>query len=298
MKRINLAEEQLRHVIELREKGQSYLGIEKETGVTRRVAQKAYDEWRKQRSAHELQDVRREVALEEFRIHLQTLTEIAGALINRLQTLAGTPDTMDADDYLEKFWESYKMKAATPELDDKPSRLARQNRMRFNALVEHTRDDVRWSALEDWKTAWNKTGFILDDLRHIIEINLKETQNNVGSQAKDDGLLWIMWRAALEGDTSAESFHWDIRSDQVSNFMLIESTTGTRLVDGASQKDAERLRLACQQLVAEMNQTEVLTSLRGELGKMKTAADELDDDLDPLKLRPAIIRTRCELCPI
>lgn len=41
----------------------------------------------------------------------------------------------------------------------------------------------------------------------------------------------------------------------------------------------------------------MVESLRNEVRKMEKATGELREMLNPVKLRPMILRTRCELCP-
>ena len=45
MKKIVLSHNQLEQVLNLREKGISWVKIEKETGIARRIAKRKYDEW-------------------------------------------------------------------------------------------------------------------------------------------------------------------------------------------------------------------------------------------------------------
>ena len=47
----------------------------------------------------------------------------------------------------------------------------------------------------------------------------------------------------------------------------------------------------------EGDKSVLVRSLEKEVGRMKKATEELEEMLDPLLLRPIILRTRCDLCP-
>lgn len=78
VKRIELSESQLESVIQLRQRrGYSWLRIERETHIPRRVAKREYLRWEQQQAREDLQTARREVAAEEFREHLDALLDLA-----------------------------------------------------------------------------------------------------------------------------------------------------------------------------------------------------------------------------
>ena len=67
-KRIRLTSEQLETVVQLRQVGTSWLGVQKKAGIPRRIAQREYLQWEQSQAREQLQDVRREVAAGEFKL--------------------------------------------------------------------------------------------------------------------------------------------------------------------------------------------------------------------------------------
>ena len=54
MKKVLLSHDQLEQVINLREKGLSWVKIEKEKGIARRIAKREYDQWLAKKSQRQL----------------------------------------------------------------------------------------------------------------------------------------------------------------------------------------------------------------------------------------------------
>ena len=67
MKRKTLSQKDLDRIAELRQRGTSWLGIEKETGIPRYVAKREYQLWEKSSTLQELRGVRLRLAEDEFK---------------------------------------------------------------------------------------------------------------------------------------------------------------------------------------------------------------------------------------
>ena len=53
----------------------------------------------------------------------------------------------------------------------------------------------------------------------------------------------------------------------------------------------------CNVAANNLSKGDVVRSLQNEVRIMKTATGLLRETLDPLRLTPMILRTRCDLCP-
>ncbi len=53
----------------------------------------------------------------------------------------------------------------------------------------------------------------------------------------------------------------------------------------------------CNSVAENLRKGDTARQLRLEVGNMKKVCEELREMLNPVKLRPMILRTRCDLCP-
>ena len=69
MKRVVLSNSQLEQVLSLRQNGLSWVKIQRETGIPRRIARRDYEESQQR----QLESARKDVAAQEYRLHLDLL---------------------------------------------------------------------------------------------------------------------------------------------------------------------------------------------------------------------------------
>ena len=60
---------------------------------------------------------------------------------------------------------------------------------------------------------------------------------------------------------------------------------------------AEKVTRMCNLAHNNLRKGDMVQKLYREVGNMKRASEELREMLNPVKLRPMILRTRCDLCP-
>ena len=174
MKRKELAYEELEKVIRLKQIGTSWLKIEHETGISRRIAKRAYEKWERSQSPQELKDARKEVAAVELRYHIESLKSLAVFLaIN--SSVPSFPDMTNAEQFFSQLWQQDILQRFS--YTDQPLQLLplkkwdtqfgfRENELLFQSLQDHIRgEEGRWSALERWKEARNNSAKVLDKLR-------------------------------------------------------------------------------------------------------------------------------------
>ena len=87
MRRFELTKEQLEQIVRYRQQGLSFSKIGeamKDSGISRKIAVRAYTEWEKERSVTELETVRAMAGKDEQRIHMDSVTTFATNYANAL----------------------------------------------------------------------------------------------------------------------------------------------------------------------------------------------------------------------
>jgi hypothetical protein len=317
MRRRYVSDVELNEVIKLKQAGASWLKIQKKTGVPRRSAKKAYEDWERTKSSDELKRARSDVAAEEFRRHLNDLASLARSLVDSLYTPPPMYEIGNAAELLERLWKTDIRKEPVPYLGEKEERrMVRQDKMLFKSLQDHTREKVRWQALEEWKQIL--TGYIQHckvlrskALETIVSIlgGQPELQRRIHTEGGErdtladmaKGVVEVLWRAILTGGPDQE--HVFIRT----------SSLGERGTEVSFGKEASRITLTfgdgklaegvatvCKRAAVHLCQGKdslLLQRIGEDIAGMQERARELEEMLDSLVLRPIILRTRCELCP-
>jgi hypothetical protein len=319
MRRRELSDEELNRIIKLRQAGTSWLKIQHETGIHRQTAKRAYERWEHNKSMEELKEARKDVAAQAFSEHINYLIRLADALVSTLRVPKLLGDLGDADKAFEQLW----MRNIQRELD--PSQkvvtigigsIVRRNRMIFKALQEHTRESVRWEALEEWKQARNNTAKYSKKLRLETREVVRNILNNkpglkekvktaIGSndviEKISDGLLENIWRGILTGEP--EKLHiWkgtSLRNKGRVELQFYADDSYTKL-DLNDVDLAKEVLGACHWAVSNLqagDKSDLVQKLADEVSQMQDRFQEFEESLDELVLRPIILRTRCELCP-
>jgi hypothetical protein len=322
MKQIEVSAEQLERIRILRQgmKATSWLGIEKKTGIPRRAAKRSYEDWQRKQSVAQLQQVRMQVAAEEFRVHMEDLVLLAEALVNGINVLPSTYDRRDSKAVLEVIWQkelSRESKADVPggysnDEGRRERQVLRRNRLMFESLKEHTRDKVRWKVLEDWEKAWNECVEALPTLetesstlvRNYLNLKQESREEKIvkstGSQdavkKMADAVLDAAWYAWTTGkQEKAEEF--SIVADP-GNIRVIftptHSSVGLTFIDMPLANEIEKV---CKRAAKNLSMADCGEKMASELGKLTEKAEALEEMLEELRLRPILLQTRCELCP-
>jgi len=318
MKKIELSPLELKKVVELRQLGAKWTEIEHETKVERRAAKRAYEEWERDKKMKEQQRVRFRVAAEAFHEHLNDLIRLAESLVSALCVPKMLWELRNADEVLDHL----RMRNILGELEPFPTstdeigRLVRRNKMLLKSLQDHTREKLRWEALEEWKQARNNAVEYSEKLRsETIKLVRKILNNQLGLKKRiesaiggndiaekiADGVRENIWRGILarkpeplhvlkgasvvaEGHVWLEFYHGD---------------SDTKLDLGDVELAKEVLSM-CRQVATNLwegTQSDMVRRLTDEVRRMQDTTKELGESLDGLILRPIILRTACDLCP-
>lgn len=322
MRRRYVSDEELTQVIKLKQNGASWLRIENETGIPRRTAKNAYDEWVSTISREELKKARTAVAEEEFRMHMDDLVSLAEALVDSFYIPTPVSKVEDANEAFENLWRKdirQGRKTGTGEKEER--RVVRQNKMLYQALQEHTDKVVRWEAVEEWKQGFNEylehcgslqkevRNVTVNMLEHKAELKNKIEAKRDGKQIVENmerGVVEALWRGIRFGDTNIEKIK--------DNMYIQVRSRGSGIHEISFGKDASFTTISVkeEELGAEIakfcrvvadnicigKKSYLLHNIAADINKMEECAEELETSLDELALRPAILRTKCYLCPV
>jgi len=319
MRRRELSDEELNRIIRLRQIGTSWLKIQHETGIHRQTAKRAYERWKHSKSMEELKEARKDVAAQAFGEHINYLIKLAESLVSALHMPEMLRGLGNADEALDRLWMrniqgelELSQKSGTVEI----GHVVRRNRMIFKALQEHTREKVRWQALEDWKQARNNAAEYSKELRlEATEVigNILNNQPGLKEKIKtaigsnditekiSDGVRETIWRGILTGKPEQMNV-LEGASVLTEGHVWLEFYGG----DSDTRLDLNDVELAkevlgmCRRAVTNLRQgikSDLVRRLADEVRQMQDRTQELEESLEGLLLRPMILRTRCELCP-
>ena len=319
MQRRRPSEDELDAIVKLRQSGASWLEIQRETLIPRRTAKLAYEGWERQQSTRELQKVRMEVAADEFRRHIDTLTKFASVFLHNINVRGSPGEMTTADAALDDLWrmdilgEQEPSRLQGAEKDKYEHRIIRQNLMLFRSLYDHTGGVVRWEALDEWKSAWNRCVATLALLRkqgrELLDNYLRQEPRlkekvDMGAGATDalelmlGGLLWAVWQAIRTG--KYKDGYPLFRASEGSGFVEVTTSEGTPALRLKFSEHAPAAKAAtvCTNAARTLCSRDTGVQLDRELASLQKIIDEIEEMLDPLVLRPLILKTRCELCPV
>jgi hypothetical protein len=325
-RRRNLSPDELDRISQLRASRTSWLKIERITGVPRQIAKREYGAWEQSQSKEELKQARIQVATDLFNEHMQQIVGLAEGLVSDIPDSMNPGETRDAETVISDIvarWISseageYVYVIPRQQEDERAKRRSlRQNQMLFRSLRNHTREKVDWRVLEEWKGGWNTSRAAMEALRskagkivRNILVNLKPSVNDKikASGVKDDvlanmvaGVVEVVWRGM--NDSAPEELAKLVQTKPLSEgrvlIIFAESGSLTRieLTDSGLAKDVvEICRQGAKNLSIEEREGQIRLYKDG-IRAMRGAIKKLEDMLDPLMLRPMILRTTCDLCP-
>ena len=325
MKKRELSPKELQKVVELRQLGAKWTEIEQETKVERRAAKRAYEEWERDKKMKEQEAARFRVAAEAFHEHLNDLIRLAESLVSALHVPEMLRGLDNADEVLDRLWirNIHGEIERFPTSSDGKERLVWRNKMLFKSLQDHTREKVRWEALEEWKQTRNNTveyseelqleatkiiGKILNNQPDLKERIKTAIGGNDVTEKISDGVRETIWRGILTGKPEQMNI-W--KGTSLMNEGRVELRFYTD--DSDTKLDLNDLELAkkalsmCRQVVTNLREVTILREgtksnlvqrLTDEVHQMQDRTEELEKSLDRLILRPVILHTRCDLCPV
>jgi len=318
MKRVDLTPKQLEDVIRHRQGGLSWLRIEKTTGISRRVAQRSYEQWQKARSIRELENVRVKVGEIEFEGHLDVLTRLAQYIVEHLSIPEYPSFSRDASTYLLSLMEKeivvIRAEVVSTANEDKVrARNIRRNQLLFECLKEHTADKFRWGLLNDWMEGWDTCFRVFPGVRTLIDGVISNTFSRFPNLDKwfviknkehkpldilEEGIQDVLWKGIVAGEIGTAIDMIYGKSVKLMEAELLQITVGIRsLLQRENREMVPSFVDLCHGVMEELWNAGEVKEIMKAVDKMKAVAGELQAVLEPLVLRPMILHTRCKLCP-
>lgn len=325
MKRVVLSNSQLEQVLSLRQNGLSWVKIQRETGIPRRIARRDYEESQRRQSQRQLESARKDVAAQEYRLHLDLLAHFASNLVDAIGMPEMITELMGADKVMANLFSKDIYKEHQPiglSVGEwqREKRIVSMNLLLFKSLRDHTRGKLRWEALDEWKAARNSCVSQVKVVREVLSIDLG---NILGQKPQLKRMLDASGRPDLLSCIVEGTLVNIWLDDVIGKKGVVASFKGASVINKGTawvtfHKDApERTRLTFDREnlgtnmdlakgIAEVSNRAIsglrakgtLSEVECEVQKMQEAANELETTLNPLVLRPIILNTRCEICPI
>jgi hypothetical protein len=327
MRRLKVSEEKHEQILKLRQTGASWLRIQRETGVPRRSAKKVYEAWTKNQAREELKEARKQVVAEQFSKHLKELVMTAKMLADYLPDELAFNETRSSIEIIDNIWtidpsskdnvEEEKLPYDTMLAVKERRRIVRQNKLLFDSLKEHTRDKLNWQMLDEWRNEWDRVIEIQSQIRTntkqlvlmILDGQRKDIKQRISNEAKKgiilrdiiDGVCEAVWHSVQEETPKdAETFiqiH-KFGKDKASLYSLYfgkeESITKLNFTDINLAQDVHKV---CTQAAGSIGKSDIAERLLDIKRRLAEKTLELEVMLDAVRLRPLILRTRCDLCP-
>ncbi|MFC2016974.1 hypothetical protein ACFLUD_01000 [Chloroflexota bacterium] len=308
MKKTEISPTKLKQIIGLRQAGSNWVEIDDQVKVERRVAKRVYEEWVADQEMRKRERIRFRFAAEAFHKHLEDLVRVARALCSYLGLPMGPGETKTAEIHLSNLWqqsilEEYDPYLPTPELVierlkgvDLDQRL---NEMVFRALQEHTKDNMRWQALDDWRNAWDGCHDLFNDLeteaRRVL-MSIIEKRSNVPEEIR--GNEQQMGRTVVQAiwDSIVQS-----RYDPTFPSVKISFELVSRIAASGNKEVNDTVTTLYNHVIEDLLSADTLDlvqQLNDNANNARKAIDDLGDMLNTHKLYPLLLFTYCEFCPV
>ncbi len=307
-----VTDDQVRRMVELHHQGESISAISRATGCHRQTV-KAYLAGR--RGDILATEIRKQFLTDELQKHLNDLTEFAVSFKSYVTRPGSFAEDRDADTVFKPLLDKELPRGLDSDSDQarrEQRQINRRNRMLLMSLREHTRGQGWWAAFEEWREAWNACRDALRELRReageIVEDlinqnpNLKEEVERQISKERDevrriaDDVLWVVWWVGT-GNKPVEKLEFRAKEGQVVAYFSDQTRydLGHRLREVSLGPD---MVAVCELAFKTVCQSFSDKNIAEILHRMDEKIEEIDDALDPFVLRPLLVRTRCELCPV
>lgn len=324
--RIRLTEEQLRRLADMRARSYSWAAIGRELAIHRQIAKREYIEWEKRQVLIDLKFVRQQVAAEDFREHLELISNLGEEIGRYLEGCSLSRNWMDAEDAVRPVVDSsapLRSENGHSVHLQQSERFRRQRRWLYDGLKSHAVGTNLAIDLAELERHRQRCSAAVARLEKLAEPQrMDHFQSYISKLSWDDcqvgkldkyvlDLQWLVISELVEGGCVKEGMlgsEWNETVNATSNFddhLVVMPETWAIQIQGAvvipelaSEKEALAVRAACLNMVKGMLFSDEAQHAALALNKVRRRAQALADQLDPLRLRPILLRTRCELCPV
>jgi len=317
MRRKEVSAKELAKIVSLRQNNSSWLTIEKETDVPRRIAQRAYRDWERSQVRDEFKAARQTVVAEELRNHLASLKKLALVLVGHFEiprpSAEGEPQSAKQSlDFLLKndIVGEYGVYGLPSDLRRKAYPYYPQNQMLLKSLQDHTDQKLN---LRNWESAydtcWAHQAKFVEELRqilsNILNVDLKLAEAIASKKGKIirrllDGLIYLLWESILAGKVELEELvpliKVSLRGEGRAEVVFGNLAGGVIVPnDDVGTQAREACIWVIKNLLAQREK--IIDPLLEDVKTMKRVNDDLAKILNPLTLVPDILHSKCDLCP-
>jgi hypothetical protein len=328
MRKIEIPDKEKKRIIKLREAGKNWTEINEQTGIPRHACKRYYLEWQQETLAADKVAIRRTVAAEYLKEHIELQVDFTGRLLELLNISRSSVPEVDSRKHLALLWNNDRWrknaeeggihpvdysKGEGEEITPKLRGIQHQNRLVFEALKEHTRGQIRWEALDEWQTSWDGCVDALNQIRGDIRLRINEkmaSQGTTGSlasffgeQAKpqiEEEIIGVIWRSLVDRNFNQIPGGSDALkiSKRFAGYLVGENAGEPEIPLDLPDVIKSAVMDILGPLVKDTKSIERIKRLDQGLKKMAMAYLELEEKLDPMELRPLLLSTRCRLCPV
>ena len=331
MKKREVTPEELKEIIAYRKLGTTWTKIEEKTKVERRAAKRAYTEWKIDEDVSEQDALRFRINAEAWNEHMNDLVSLSSGLVSKLRL---PPKLVDLEKNSKQFFislwgEDLLNRYLSPETGSKiyPGDLdtyGREQELLFEALKVHTKGKVRWEALDtDWKDARDKCVDIIPKLKKEISsvvgklilqpkmVKSIEDLTNLLPKGVDPQqriekvMLTQLWQRINLDKLDSDNPRFEIE-DSNGKTLVISRDFDLRDRDETifpffnvkNQGLANNIAQLCNSSFDILIKSKEVQSLYYQVTNIKKAHQELAEMLIPVKLKPVIRHSKCNLCPL
>lgn len=328
MKKIDIPEVEKKRIVKLREAGKNWSEIKEKTGIPRHACKRYYLEWQQETLAADKVNIRRTVAAEYFKEHIELQVGFAGQLVELLNISRLYVPDVDSKERLAPLWNTDRWLEKTEEggilpvvyskeegeeITPRVRGIRQQNHLVYESLKEHTRGKIRWEAFDEWQTGWDGCLDALRQLRSDIRLKINEKMESEGTgdsftrllgeqiKPKFEGeFMKVIWRSLVDrniGQISGGNDDIEI-SKRLASYLIGENTEEPVIPSSLLSVLKSVVMDIITSLVKDSSSIKLIRRLDQGLKKMSKAYLVFEEKLNPMVLRPLLLSTRCRLCPV
>jgi hypothetical protein len=327
MKKVVLSNAQIDQIINLHQKGVSWVKIQDETGIPRRIASREYDSWLAKQSQRQLEEARKDVAAEEYRLHLNLLSRMAEFLLDALVIPNPLTDLRPADKVISQFlkidfYQDHPEIVIRSMERQKGKRVFQMNEILFKSLRDHTKIKIQWQDLDEWKDARKSCLEDIENMKKEVdkvftgilnkksELKVKLDKGDLPSYIENikKGILTNIWLSGVIGpESQITSMKGVSQARKGTAWVVFHKNTPEEINVMFDRETPHENELLAKKVVEASIQTvkfllssqnDLIVKMKREIQKMHNSSDKLEAVLNPLVLRPIILNSQCDICPI
>ncbi len=331
MKKVDISQPKMDLIYALRSKGHTWTSIEAKTKIPRRAAKHAYEQFDIARRKEDIKRVRASIATEDMRDHITKLVARAEYIVDHLEVPSWPRVNTNVTDFVGPLESSpiiFNKQSESNDIqvtvaphgvgatagDKRVRRIARQNRMLFQAFEEHARQERQWDSFEKWQKAWDKSHQISIELNEKARAMINnfmgqdeklKTQLDAGKWSEQvidkmtDIVADLIWNntgiTEVEDMTSSWIISLDTNDDKNINWDIVLNGKNIKVIYTALP---DKVNGIISNTINNLYLSDMVSSVSTVKTKAAMSISQLEEDWDELRLRPLLLSTHCELCPV